>query len=93
MTTLTQAPIDINDLQATLIKVMEHYEGVIHQDYFDNPTKWNEITGLGNQQVNHAIYTYLFNAPHDALMNVEQEQFDNRMEQARNDQEFWNVNQ
>ena len=90
MTNTTQ--YNIEDLQPMLQKVMEYFESQIAEQYWDIET-WNNITGSDDQQLNHAIYTFVFNAPHDVLMNLTQAQFDSRMEQAAAEEEAWNVNQ
>ena len=83
--------ISKDKIQDELVKVMEHYEGVIQSDYFDNPNKWSKITGTDNPLVNHMIYTWVFNAPHDILMNLSQEEVESMTSQAMSDEEFWNI--
>ena len=80
------------ELQPMFQKVMEYFESQIAEQYWDVET-WNKITGSDDQQLNHAIYTWIFNAPHDILMNLEDAHIEYRMAQAEAEEEAWNVNQ
>ena len=46
------------ELQPMFQKVMEYFESQIAEQYWDVET-WNKITGSDDQQLNHAIYTWI----------------------------------